>query len=424
MLRKFVSLFLILVLLLSTASATSEPIPDEIVYTNGVTINHILNHTAFDKIFNTNSQGSSYSSNDEYGNINLYLSMVSAPNSMYETTLDFEVNIGGDTHLISTHGTSYELIPYENGSILFGDLVGHTFINGTECDVNVGMLKATDSETVSVAVTIIPQNARDWNDVVRFDFGGTVITPEMVSNMNTKQSNNHGGKNSIKVLDDAQEVPNWDKTSSILVGFESYDGPDAPSYSQKLQLAYADNADRLAAGVTTFCDEINSSFDGTLAGTQHVGTSVSTVDFSISRNDSMPTISVDSISKNTTGDDVTFVSKLFDLVTGAFEIESSVASILKTIISNAGNKFTVTLDDSTDASKEVHFWANPLAGITFDDTPIAVAFNLHSVQPGKYSFAISSDVTYTSTVSDSFSYIVYTYRSNTAALSHQRFDIG
>lgn len=73
MLRKFVSLFLILVLLLSTASATSEPIPDEIVYTNGVTINHILNHTAFDKIFNTNSQGSSYSSNDEYGNINLYL---------------------------------------------------------------------------------------------------------------------------------------------------------------------------------------------------------------------------------------------------------------------------------------------------------------------------------------------------------------
>lgn len=293
MLRKFVSLFLILVLLLSTASATSEPIPDEIVYTNGVTINHILNHTAFDKIFNTNSQGSSYSSNDEYGNINLYLSMVSAPNSMYETTLDFEVNIGGDTHLISTHGTSYELIPYENGSILFGDLVGHTFINGTECDVNVGMLKATDSETVSVAVTIIPQNARDWNDVVRFDFGGTVITPEMVSNMNTKQSNNHGGKNSIKVLDDAQEVPNWDKTSSILVGFESYDGPDAPSYSQKLQLAYADNADRLAAGVTTFCDEINSSFDGTLAGTQHVGTSVSTVDFSISRNDSMPTISVD-----------------------------------------------------------------------------------------------------------------------------------
>ncbi len=194
MLRKFVSLFLILVLLLSTASATSEPIPDEIVYTNGVTINHILNHTAFDKIFNTNSQGSSYSSNDEYGNINLYLSMVSAPNSMYETTLDFEVNIGGDTHLISTHGTSYELIPYENGSILFGDLVGHTFINGTECDVNVGMLKATDSETVSVAVTIIPQNARDWNDVVRFDFGGTVITPEMVSNMNTKQSNNHGGK--------------------------------------------------------------------------------------------------------------------------------------------------------------------------------------------------------------------------------------
>lgn len=355
---------------------------------------------------------------------NLYLSMVSAPNSMYETTLDFEVNIGGDTHLISTHGTSYELIPYENGSILFGDLVGHTFINGTECDVNVGMLKATDSETVSVAVTIIPQNARDWNDVVRFDFGGTVITPEMVSNMNTKQSNNHGGKNSIKVLDDAQEVPNWDKTSSILVGFESYDGPDAPSYSQKLQLAYADNADRLAAGVTTFCDEINSSFDGTLAGTQHVGTSVSTVDFSISRNDSMPTISVDSISKNTTGDDVTFVSKLFDLVTGAFEIESSVASILKTIISNAGNKFTVTLDDSTDASKEVHFWANPLAGITFDDAPIAVAFNLHSVQPGKYSFAISSDVTYTSTVSDSFSYIVYTYRSNTAALSHQRFDIG
>ena len=158
--------------------------------------------------------------------------------------------------------------------------------------------------------------------------------------------------------------------------------------------------------------------------TQHVGTSVSTVDFSISRNDSMPTISVDSISKNTTGDDVTFVSKLFDLVTGAFEIESSVASILKTIISNAGNKFTVTLDDSTDASKEVHFWANPLAGITFDDAPIAVAFNLHSVQPGKYSFAISSDVTYTSTVSDSFSYIVYTYRSNTAALSHQRFDIG
>lgn len=395
-------------------SASGPSVDDENLTISSTDINYIINEDKFNELFNSKLGLTAQSEKENIGGeVEYSYSMVPVDSNRnkFNTILEFTLKIDGEQYPIHVSGVSSETVINPTLSVFLGNLVGNTAINEHPCSVTVGFLKAIDNNTINAGVTIIPAEANDLSEVVRFNFGGIVIPAEAVESKPTE------------MFDKSSDVSKRAGSDQYLLrasrnaGFSSYEGYAPSGYAQTVKLAYNEYKARAVVGLTTYTDSITKSFNGHLPSGSYASTTVGSATIGLVRNkDEAGSISsIDQWSDGgvKTGKTKGFANYLASLAMDVFGISSTLTAPFVDAIMDAASGFSGTATH-TGAHSYISFENNPFNRVEFDDVPLSVRFNLMSNNSGTTKFYAYSDVSYITTVSDSVSYQVYSYDASRA----------
>ena len=394
-------------------------------------INHIINDTAFEDMFQSVSVAPSTNAQRGTGTqpISYSYAIVSTENGTYSTTLDFSLLTDDTKYDFSVGGLCRESKVNETVSVLSGGLQGVNILNGIKYRVYVGFIKSMGDDAITAGVTIVPLVDTNSDDIVRFSFGETVITPDMIEN---KSAESVGITPELLNATSTRATTDYSLKATAYGSFDSASMGELPSGTAfRVRLYYHDEYARAAVALRTYTTNVNNTFDYLDGSLATYSTSVSEATLGLRRNDSsgVNILNVDSFPAGTfdgsndddDDGDSDVGEKLMEFAIEVLGIQHSAAAVILNMFNRASTGVDFTVDPVYGNHAKINLTCGLFETITFDgDNNLTVQFNLTGNGPQTSPFCAYGTVSYTTGViwPSSYEYFFYeTTQATTYAVS-------
>ncbi len=401
--KRLIAFCLALLALMPNAFATKGIADDSCVHGES-TINNIINEDGFYNTFtsmNNAQEDNTPIPLEQQMKVDYTYTLSPQYNGELLVNLDFVASANGMKVPISVEGLCREEYVSDELTVLFGCLSGNTDIFGDSYDVTVGFVKNVNSDQINAGVSLFKQGMTDISDAVRFSFGDTVITPEMVKNVPSKTYMDGDFTNSTY---DASSSSGYTYKTQVSADFDSVSagGIDIPDgFASYLRLYYNQSIARVVLGLRTYTHNADRSFEFVEDNGAYHSTTLDSCTIGLEKTNrgGVNILGLERYPEGVTVPSSNALSTIIaNLLGDIFKLSGSAVNALEATLSAIGSGFTATVYGDTDSDKSVLFKVGLFDQLDFDDTYLPVEFNLVSTGAQTSSFSGYSSVTYRTSV--------------------------
>lgn len=397
-------------------------------------INHIINNVSFEDVFQGMPAASSINSpwDNSSQPVDYSYSIVPEGDGTYNADLSFSLTIDGCTYDFSASGICRENSVNETVSVLSGGLQGISTIYDREYKVYVGFIKSMDCETITAGVTLVPVDGTSADEIVRFSFGGIVITPDMINSSEDEPINN---TTDLPDTSATRADTGYVEEDSAYGSFTSASMGDLPSgIASRVGLHYNAGYARAAVTLRTYTGNVDDTFDYLDGSLASYSTSVSEATLGLRRADSsgVNILNLDSLpsgyyygSDDEDNDGNSDIGqKLMDYAIDVLGIKYSAASVILNMFNNATNGVTLDVDPVYGNSAKMTLTCGLFDRLIFDsDANLTMKVNLTGNGPQTSPFYAYGTVSYTTNVMWPSNYEYYYFETSQAETDNVYFSV-
>lgn len=302
---------------------------------------------------------------------------------------------------------------------------GTSTIHDSEYKVYVGFIKSMDSETITAGVTLIPVDGTSAAEIVRFSFGGIVITPDMIN-----ISEDEPTSETANLLDtpstSTRAGTGYVSKSTGYGDFTSASMGDLPSgVASRVRLYYHDGYGRAAVALRTYTGNVNNTFDYLDGSLASYSTTITDATLGMQRANSsgVNILNFDSLSAGlyNLGDDddndgnSDFGQKLVDFAIEVLGIEHGAAALFLSMFNRVSTSVDVNVGRVDGDHAEINLTCSLFQSLAFDnDNNLTVKLNLTGNGPHTSPFYAYGTVSYATNVMWPSNYEYYYFETDMA----------
>ena len=385
-------------------------------------------------LFNCQPQGNQMPSNAELnGSISHSLELMQNADGTFDAKYTFEFDGTGSNSEVVLYGTAQKYEYSDSFAFYLAKTKGQTIVNGVDCVIYANVQKEIGNNDMNAGITIVPESAQDFDDIITMCIGDTVVTSNMVD-FDGKKIDNKNPAVMDSSSSEEERASSYSLRASTSSNFQTTTMYGITGAAQYLKYYYNAAKVRVALTVNTYLDLLRQRITDNYDVAASVTVDNITMKLKADSNYSPKIDGFYSLPSNKTtslagiaesgSTIIDYINTLLGeiLPAGSGTAISALISLLKQISSDNQTKVE-TEALGAESWARFSFPAGPyFTTVTdFDDAPLPVELSLDTPRAGNGYFAAQSSVEYFAAIrpySNPVAVSFVTYASGTAETAY------